>query len=334
MLALIENEVNKILAKRKLLLITAIVLVLVCLFSYGQKYQYNNVMDRYAKTTGQTQNIEWEGLVKQQIIDLNRRLNSPYVMSSSIPSIKIQIQQNEYYLLHKINPITPSAAKFSVKLMEESIFLLLPLLIIILAGDIVSGEFSTKTIKILLTRSVPRWKILLSKYIALLILISLVILEIAVISLIVSGIMFSSWGFNEPVATGFKIIAGKLDSGNVIKVAQWQYIIMVYALGWFVALVVGTISFMVSVLVRSTSSSIGIMMAALIGGSFLQLFLSDWPSVKYFFVLNLNLPEYLTGSFQPIAGMNMLFSTIVLFVWAVGALIVSFTVFQRQDVLV
>lgn len=334
MLSLIENEVNKILARRKLVLITVIILVLVCLFSYGQKYQYKNIMSRYTETTGQTQNIGWESLVKQQIVDLNKRLTSPYTRESSIPSIKIQIQQNEYYLLHKINPVTPSAAKFAVKLMEQSIFLLLPLLIIILAGDIVSGEFSTKTIKVLLTRSVPRWKILLSKYIALLIFISLVMLETAVLAIIVSGLMFSTWGFNEPVATGFRILSGKLDAGNVIKVTQWQYMILVYALGWFVAVVVGTISFMVSVLVRNTSTSIGVMMAALIGGGFLQLFLADWPSVKYFFVLNLNLPQYLTGSFQPVAGMNMLFSTIVLFVWAVGALIVSFTVFQKQDVLV
>jgi ABC-2 type transport system permease protein len=230
--------------------------------------------------------------------------------------------------------VTPSAVKFAIKLMEQAIFLLLPLLIIILAGDCVSGEFTTKTIKILLTRSVPRWKILLSKYIALLILISIVILETAVLALLISGIMFSSWGFGEPIATGFKVLAGKLDASNVIRVAQWQYMILVYALGWYVAVTVGTISFMVSVLVRNTSTSIGVMMASLIGGGFLQLFLADWPSVKYFFVLNLNLPQYLTGSYQPIAGMSMGFSLLVLLIWLLVTLGIGFTVFQKQDVLV
>jgi ABC-2 type transport system permease protein len=56
--------------------------------------------------------------------------------------------------------------------MEQSISVLLPLLIILLAGDSVCGEFSAKTIKVLLTRAVPRWKVLLSKYIALLIMFS------------------------------------------------------------------------------------------------------------------------------------------------------------------
>lgn len=334
MLALVQNEVTKILAKRKLYLITGILIILIGLFAYGQNYQYKNTIKRYTMVNGVSQSISWQGLVKQQIADLNNRLNSPYVQQNNINSIKIRIQQNQYYLDNNINPITPSAGKFAETLMEQAIFLLLPLLIIILAGDSVCSEFSNRTIKILLTRAVSRWKILLSKYIALLVLISIVILETAVLSIIISGIFFKTLGFSEPIATGFKVIAGKLDATSVIKVLQWQYLLLVYSLGWFVACTVGTISFMVSVLVRNTSTSIGVMMASLIGGSFLQLFLADWPSVKYFFVLNLNLPQYMSGSFQPVANMNMLFSSLVLLFWIIGSLLVSFLVFTKQDVLV
>lgn len=334
MLVLIKNEVNKILSRRKMLLISAIILILVSLFAYGQNHQYKNTMDRYLKTTEQSENVEWQALLRQQIQDLKNRLNRTDTPESSKASINIKIQQNQYYLDNNINPITPSAAKFSVKLMEQSIFVLLPLLIIILAGDSVCGEFSAKTIKILLTRAVPRWKVLLSKYLALLILFSVVILEMAVLSLLVSGFLFNNWGFYEPIATGFNSASGTLDVSNVIKVTQLQYLILVYSLGWFVSVIVGTISFMFSVLVRNTATSIGIMMATLIGGSFLQLFLADWPAIKYFFVINLNLPQYLTGSYTPISGMSLLFSTLVLLTWGIGALIVSFLVFTKQDVLV
>jgi len=334
MLSLVQNEVNKILAKKKMLLITGILIILAILFAYGQNFQYNNTIERYTKANGQSINISWQSLVKQQIVDLTNRLNSPYVKASEINSIKVRIQQNEYYLDNNINPITPSSGRFSEKLMEQAIFLLLPLLIIILAGDSVCSEFSSRTIKVLLTRAVPRWKVLLSKYLSLVILISIVILETALISIIVSFAFFKTLGFNEPVATGFKVVAGTLDASSVIRVFQWQYLILIYSLGWFVSIVVGTISFMVSVLVRNTSTSIGVMMASLIGGSFLQLFLTDWPSVKYFFVLNLNLPQYLSGTYQPIANMNMLFSSLVLLFWAAAALLVSFLVFTKQDVLV
>lgn len=317
-----------------MLLIKAIMLILVSLFAYGQNYQYKNTMNKYLKTATESENIEWQALQKQQIQDLKNRLNRPDTPESSKASINIKIQQNQYYLDNNINPITPSATKFSIKLMEQSIFVLLPLLIILLAGDSVCGEFSSKTIKILLTRSVPRWKVLLSKYLALLILFSIVILEMAMLSLIVSGFLFNNWGFYEPIATGFNSTSGTLDVSNVIKVTQLQYLILVYSLGWFVSVIVGTISFMVSVLVRNTATSIGIMMATLIGGGFLQLFLADWPIVKYFFVINLNLPQYLTGSYTPINGMSLLFSTLVLLAWGISAFIISFVVFTKQDILV
>lgn len=334
MLVLIKNEVNKILSRKKMLLITAIMLILISLFAYGQNYQYKNTMNKYLKTTTESENIEWQSLQKQQIQDLKNRLNRPDTPEESKASLNIKIQQNQYYLDNNINPITPSATKFSIKLMEQSIFILLPLLIIILAGDSVCGEFSAKTIKILLTRAIPRWKVLLCKYLALLILFSIVILEMAALSLLVSGFLFNNWGFYEPIATGFNSSSGILDVSNVIKVTQLQYLILVYSLGWFVSVIVGTISFMVSVLVRNTATSIGIMMATLIGGGFLQLFLADWPMVKYFFVINLNLPQYLTGSYTPISGMSLLFSTLVLLTWGISALIVSFVVFTKQDVLV
>jgi len=334
LLVLIKNEVNKILSRRKMILITVIMLILVSLFAYGQNYQYKNTMNKYLKTNEDSGNIEWQALQKQQIQDLKNRLNRPDTPEASKASINIKIQQNQYYLDNNINPITPSAAKFSIKLMEQSIFILLPLLIILLAGDSVCGEFSAKTIKVLLTRAVPRWKILLSKYLALLILFSMVILEMALLSLLVSGFFFNNWGFYEPIATGFNSSSGTLDVSNVIKVTQLQYLILVYSLGWFVSVIVGTISFMVSVLVRNTATSIGIMMATLVGGGFLQLFLADWPIIKYFFVINLNLPQYLTGSYTPISGMSLTFSTLVLLAWGIGALIVSFVVFTKQDVLV
>ncbi|EKQ51506.1 MULTISPECIES: ABC transporter permease [unclassified Clostridium] len=335
MLVLVKNEVNKILSKRKMLLISFIMLILVFLFAYGQNYQYKNTLNKYLKsTTAEDGDIQWQSLQKQQIQDLKNRLNRPDTPEASKASITIQIQQNQYYLDNNINPITPSAAKFSVKLMEQSISVLLPLLIIILAGDIVCGEFSAKTIKILLTRAVPRWKILLSKYLALLILFSIVILEMAILSIIISGLFFNNLGFNEPVATGFSSVSGSLDVSNVIKVTELQYLILVYSLGWFVSIIIGTISFMISVLVRNTATSIGVMMATLIGGGFLRLFLADWPTVKYFFPINLNLTQYLTGSYTPISGMSLTFSTLVLLTWGIGAFIISFLVFTKQDVLV
>ncbi len=339
MISLVQNEVMKLLLKKKMVLIILLVLVFTSLFAYGEKYTYDKNIERYenASSDGTISDgaaFDWKSLSTQRLEDMNERLDSPYIPESGIQSIVIEIEQLTYFIENDINPITPSAAKFSVEFIEQGIVMLIPLLVIILAADLVSGEFTAGTIKLLLTRAIPRWKILLSKYFALIMMTTLVVFLIGVIATGISFAFFGRWGFDQPVATGFNSIGGVLNSDDVILVTSFEYMMFVYALAWFVSLVIATITFMVSVLVKSTSTAIGILMATLIGGQFLQFFLSDWEIVKYFYVTNLNLTRYLTGSYQPIEGMNLVFSIVVLSIWAIFSLVVSFQVFDRKDVLV
>ena len=261
-------------------------------------------------------------------------MESSYIPESGLQSIEIQIEQLEYFVQNNINPITPSAARFTVDFAEQSLLLFLPLLILILGADLVSGEFAKGTIKVLLTRAVPRWKILLSKYMALLMMTTLVLLLMGVCATLISGLYFHYWGFGEPIATGFRLVDGSLDAQNVIRISRIQYLLLIYSLAWFVSIVIATIIMMVSILVKTTASAIGIIMAALLGGQFLQYFLSEWPIAKYFFTSNLDLSKYLTGSYQPIEKMSLAFSMRVLLVWAAVSLLVSFMVFNKEDVLV
>ncbi len=334
MLRLIENEVFKIIFKKRLLIVFGILLVLITAFAYGQDNSLNRTKARLAGRIGITASTDWKKLCEQQIIDLKNRLESPYGHEEDKPATRVRIEQLQYYLENNINPLDSSAAKFTTQFMEQSIFLFLPLLIIILAGDIVSGEAANGTIKLILTRNIPRWKVLLSKLAALLMLEIIVLLMAAVISAAVSGVFFGYGGWTAPVATGFRVIGDRLETLGVVNVPQWQYALMVYGLAYFVSIVVGTVSFMISVLVKSTSASIGVMMSALIGGNFLSHFMSDWKITRYLFMVNLRLTDYLAGSFQPVAGINMAFSVTVLSVWAVAALAISFVYFMRQDILV
>ena len=342
LLKLIENEIYKTVYKKRLLIIFGILLILITSFAYGEKNTLNRTKERLTQRIGITATNDWKKLIEQQILDAKNRLesssgNSQHMGESgehSPAAMMVNIDQLKYYLENNINPLDSSAAKFTTRFMEQAIYLFLPLLIIVLAADMVSGEAADGTIKLLLTRNVPRWKILLSKYFALMIMQIFVVVMAAVISVVVSGVFFGYGGWMTPVATGFKVIGGQLITDGVINVPLWQYMFMVYGLGYFVAVVVGTISFMVSVLVRSTPASIGVMMAALIGGNFMSFFLADWEMTRYLFMVNLRLTDYLSGSFQPIIGMNMAFSIGVLLAWMIAALVISFTYFNKQDILV
>lgn len=321
-------------SKKRLMFVFAILIVLITIFAYGQNQSLARTKAQLSQRMGVTATDDWRKLADQQIIDIKNRLDSPYMDEKSKSSSRVRMEQLQYNLDNNINPLEQSAAKFTTIFMQQAIFLFLPLLIIMLSSDMVSGESSSGTIKLLLVRNVPRWKILLSKYLALLILEVLVVFLSFVLAAIVSGFFFGFGGWFAPVATGFKVLAGQLDSTGVRNVPQWQYSLMVYSLAFFVAFVVGSISFMISVLVKSTAASIGIIMSTLVAGNFISFFLADWKITRYLFMVNLRLTDYLSGSFQPVEGMNMLFSVTVLLGWAIASMIISFVYFTKQDILV
>ncbi|MDA8125494.1 MAG: ABC transporter permease [Deltaproteobacteria bacterium] len=331
---LVQNEVLKMISKKRLLMVLGILVVMISLFAYGQNRIIVRTKEQLVKRIGTAGIADWKKLAEQQLIDLKTRLDSRYMDENRKSSLQVRIEQLQYNIENDLNPLDSSSAKFTTRFMEQAIFLFLPLLVLILSADLVSGESSSGAIKLLLARSVPRGKILLSKYLCLIMMEIVVLFFALLISIVISGIFFGFGGWLAPVATGFKVVAGQLDTSEVLNVPQWRYALMVYALAFYVALTVGTISFMISVLVKTTAASIGIMMSTLVAGSFLSYFLSDWQLTRYMFMVHLRLTDYLSGHFQAIEGMTMGFSVAVLGVWALGALIVSFVYFTRRDILV
>ncbi len=333
MISLVLNEITKLIYKRKMLLILIILIIFAGLFSYGQKFSYDMNIKKLEATTGSS-DYDWKAVTKQRLEDLKKQTNNQFIPEGVRDALTSQMEQLNYYVENDIDPITPTAAKFSVDFVESGITLFIPLLIIILAADLVSGEFSKKTIKILLTRAVPRWKILLSKFIALVSMTTLLVFMIWLISTLVSFMFFGKWGYGEPVITSFSSLQGGGSLNPIQTISRPEYIILSYSLLWFVCIVIASITLLISTLFDNSASAIGIVMSTLIVGQLLQVFLSEWEFVKYLFVTNLDLPSYLTQSYQPIEGLNLTFSISVLSVWAIISLLIAFQVFKRKDVLV
>ncbi|GAK40080.1 ABC transporter permease protein [Paenibacillus sp. TCA20] len=324
-LPLVRNEVIKMIKKKRFYVILLVLVVLTPMFTYAQM--------REAETKREKFGHDWRLEMQQAITDNQNSLGSDRVPEEWKQYRRIYIQQLQYYLDHDINPNEPSGVTFTREFMNNSINLFIPLLVVAMASDLVSGERTTGTIKMLLTRPVKRWKVLLSKLITLLMFVSLIVLAVFVICYLISGLFFGFKGFTFPIFTGFQIHGSDVDMSKVHAVEQWEYLLMQSGLIWFVSIIVAVLSFMVSTLVKSTSASIVIMMAALIAGTILTNMASSWDSAKYLFMVNLNLTGYLAGNLPPIEGMTLLFSLCVLSVWGISSLVVSFLVFTKRDIL-
>lgn len=324
LMPLIQNEMLKVWKKKRFFVIVLILLALIPIFTYAELKVVQNNEAKFA---------DWRNQVLQQITDFENTLSSDRIPEEWKRSRRAAVQQLQYYLDHDVNPSAPNGATFTRSFLDNAVTLFIPMLVLALGADIVSSERTSGTIKMLLTRPVKRWKVLLCKLIVLTLYVSLTIVMTALLCYLLSGLFFGYSGWTMPVFTGFQMIGSTIDPSHAHAVPQWIYIWMQSGLAWFSAMTVALLAFMASVLIRSTTASIVTMMAAVITGTILSGMTSSWTSAKYLFAVNLKLTAYLDGSPPPIEGMSLPFSLAVLAIWGIVAVVLSFGVFTKQDIL-
>ncbi|BFH69219.1 bacitracin ABC transporter permease [Paenibacillus dendritiformis] len=325
LLPLVQNETIKVLRKNRFYVILLILLIIIPVFTYAQMKIAENNREKFQQ--------DWRLELQQRITDIQNSLGSDRVPEEWKKYRRIVLQQLQYNLDHNINPSDPNGVTFTRTFLDNAVTLFIPLLVMAIASDIVSSERSTGTIKMLLTRPIRRWKVLLSKWIVLMMFTGIIVLLTALLSYLISGLIFGYGGWTYPIFTGFSLSGTDVNFEAVHTVPSWLYMLMQLGLVWFSSIVVAALGFMISVLVRSTAASIVTLMATLIAGSILYNMASSWPTAKYLFMINLKLTDYLAGTPAPVEGMTLPFSLAVLTVWGAAGLIVAFRVFTKQDIL-
>jgi ABC-2 type transport system permease protein len=320
---LVENEILKISKQRRFRVVVLILVALIGLIVFAQ----SRGRERYLG------HKDWRVETQERMARIQNWLRSGRMPASSQRWARFELGRLQYHLERDIDPEAISGPLFVRGFANAASYLLLPLLAIVFASDIVSGEFQQGTIKLLLTRPVRRSRVLASKLAALLLAITLTVLFGGVVAYLLGGIAYGYAGWDAPVLTGFRVGGQALDASAVRMIALWKETVLVYGLAWFAALCVGSISLLTSVLLRSTAASMGTMLAALIAGTILPRLAPSWEAQRYLFVTNLPLPDYYSGSPPPIPGLTVEFGAAVLAAWALVATVAAFAVFARRDVL-
>lgn len=323
LLPLVENEVLKLWKRRRFRLVLLILVALIGIIVFAQSQS----REKFGSAK------DWRIDTQEQVARMRNWLRQGRMPDSQKNWMQFEIARLQYHLDRNIDPKAVSGPLFTRGFANASSYWLLPLLAIVFASDVVSSEFSQGTIKLLLTRPVSRARVLGAKLAALMLAISLTVLVGGVVAYLFAGIAYGYRGWGVPILTGFREVAGTFDASAVRSVPLWQDAIAVFGLAWFAAAIVGVIGFLASVVLRSTAASMGSMFAALILGTILPRLAPTWQVQKYLFPTNLPLPDYYSGSPPPIGGMTLEFSVVTLALWGLAAVIVSFAVFVRRDVL-
>ena len=319
---LVENEILKLLKRRRFRVALLILIALNGLIVFAQ------VQSRVRRPRG-----DWRIEAQERVARMQNWERSGRLPQTQLKWVRFEIARVQYHLDRNMDPEAISGPLFSRAFANASSYLLLPLLAILFAADIVSSEFAQGTIKLLLTRPVGRARVLTSKFAALAVAITITVLLGGTVAYLFGGIAFGYRGWGAPVLTGFRLSGETFDPTAVRAVPLWQDALLAFGLAWYAALTVGAIAFLTSVVLRSTAAAMGTMLAALIAGTILPRVAPSWETQRYLFVTNLPLPDYYSGSPPPIAGMTLPFSVVVLALWALAAASVAYGVFVRRDVL-
>lgn len=235
--------------------------------------------------------------------------------------VERRIQTNEYRLEHNIEP--DGYLWGFVKDVSPILVSLIALFAIVMGGGIVANEFSSGTIKLLLIRPSKRYKILLSKYISVLIYSVFMLVILLITSFIVGVILFGFDGVDIPhlINTG----------GNIKEVNMFLHIIGNCLLECINLVMMVTLSFMISSVFRNGAMAIGIGVFLLTVGNMITSMLARYEWSKYILFANTDLTQYIDG--QPfVEGMTMQFSIIVLIVYFVIFNVIAYLGFVKRDI--
>ncbi len=174
---------------------------------------------------------------------------------------------------------------------SASLIGIIGLLIIVITGSTIANEFSQGTIKFLLINPVKRWKILVSKYIMSVSLGFAMILLLYIASALLSMIFFGT----ELLGMEYLEVIG----GKVVGTNGFAYVFETYMLKSIQVVVMATLAFAISSLVKSSSLAIGISLFAMLSGNTVVTLLKsglkqDW--ARYLIFANTDLRAVADGT--------------------------------------
>ena len=297
--------------------------------SFPYRYMLDNQIEADAGDWREDAAME-AGTAKLQVAELDQqKAQGMYVSEESYEEAQNQAAICEYRLEHGIENYIDeegmTGSEYWNSFLQESMMItVVSVIMIVLAGGCVANEFANGTVKFLLVNPVTRRKIIISKYLTMLLLSLLMILGVYVLAAL-TNLPFFGADFGVPYLTA--------ANGEVTAGSGYLYALKDYLLEGVSLVAMTTMAFMISSMMRNSALAIGIGVTALLGGSMVVAMLAqlgcDWG--RYFLFANMNLSQAASGN-TVFPNQSLGFSLGVLAVHMVIFLITAYDGFTRREV--
>ena len=314
MVNLIKNEWMKIFKRPGTFVMIGMLIAAISLVGIVIKYQQND------KEFVQDKN--WEQVLQEENNALKQQMAQSRIKTEQ-QFFKKEIAINDYRIKHHIPPKEKYTVWSFVKDTSQLI-LLAGLFIIIISAGIVASEFNWGTVKLLLIRPINRTKILLSKYLTVLLFALFILAILFVFSTALGAILF---GMPDKAIPYLNYYNGQVTEQNIVV-----HLLIYYGLSSIDTMMLVTMAFMISSVFRNSSLAIGLSLFLLFtGGQFTTLLSMKFDWAKYILFANTDLMQYFEGT-PMVEGMTLSFSVIMLLAYFALFQFLAFYVFKKRDV--
>ena len=209
---------------------------------------------------------------------------------------------------------------------QFGIFLIV--VVVMIAGTIVSEEFNKGTIKLLLVKPYKRNKILMAKAMTTLIMIIFIIVVTLVMQILIGGIIFGFDSLSEPVVA-YNFNTNTMEEMNIFANLGVQTLTQLPMI-----ILLATLAFAISTLFTNSTLAITISLLGFMSASIInQLAIGyDLQFMKYFVTMNWDLSIYANGALPYMEGMSMTLSIIICVIYFLIMMIPTFMVFKKRNI--
>lgn len=282
---------------------------------YGDNYK-NEALSRYSSS-------------KMQVVNYEQNTeNRKYREQKAYQEAKEDMAKALYVIKNDKDILNASNLRGTLLDMFSNYELFIIITVVLIAGAIVSEEFNKGTIKLLLVRPYSRLKILLAKFIVVMLTIVFIMVAVGIMQLVVGGLFFGFDSLNIPV------VEYNHNTGSIVEMSLTKGVLL-NAIGRLpIYILIGTLAFAVSTIFTSTAVAITISILGYMASSIINqlAFSFDIAWLKYFITPNWDLSQFFYGRLPNMQGTSLIFAIILCVIYFLIMIIPSFMTFKKKNI--
>jgi ABC-2 type transport system permease protein len=296
--------------------------------------------------------IDWKRQLKNEIDAGEEELKNSNIPERYKEQQKLEISKKKYLLNKVIKPAEEefNGFNFAKTLIQQLGAIFLAVGVIVFSTDIVSGECTPPTLKFLLIQPISRTKVLLSKFISVLISSVVLIVSVELLFMIIVGLWkgFGSTNYPMFVDTLYQFDLSKVaengahpliqvvGSTHIITISQ--YLVRMFLLQAVYIVACTSFAFLISALFKSSMISMGLSIVAVIALTVLVRGIPGLLKIAPFMFTSYGEISTLIDGTAAQAFQNpsitFKFGVIVLIIWSGVCYLISHFVFNKKDILI